>query len=99
MLVIAFLIEGQFHIHRAGCDCPEALPDDGRSRAFVAECYEDVARHCYRQFLDDDMHMGEALDCLAFARCTTGLTYEALMTLSIHQAGPSLSRYPGKIAA
>lgn len=78
MLVIAFLVKGQFHIHRADCFCKDGVPPDGRSLPFEAVCYEDVARHCYRRFLRAGMAIGEALDSLAFAPCTDGLTYSGL---------------------
>ena len=79
MLLIAFLIDGQFHIHRFDCECTDALPPHGRSSPFEATCFEDVARHCYARFLRAGMAMGEALDSLAFAPCVKGLTYAPLL--------------------
>jgi hypothetical protein len=79
MLVIAFLRDGQFHVHLADCSCREELPPDGRSHPFDAKCYEDVARHCYARFLRSGaMTIGEALDSLSFAPCTQDLTYSAI---------------------
>jgi hypothetical protein len=69
MHVVAILVSGDFHIHRA--DCADLTEDQARSRPYEATTYGDVARWCYADFIPYEMDIGEALDYLTFHPCCT----------------------------